>query len=60
MMFAPDVEEAIAFYAKEEGLSREEALARLVRDWLIGQGLLEFSLEDEIDDCGHFRAVTSA
>lgn len=47
MMFAPDIEDAFAVYAKEEGLSREEALARLVRDWLIGQGLLAPEEDEE-------------
>jgi hypothetical protein len=35
MTFAPDIEEALSRLAKDEGLTREEALAGLVRDWLI-------------------------
>lgn len=41
MYFAPDIEEAIQRFAEQEGVSREEALAMILRDWLIGQGLLE-------------------
>jgi len=41
MMFAPDIEEAVQHFAEQEHVSREEALAMLVRDWLIGQGLLD-------------------
>lgn len=44
MKFAPDIEEAVEKFAAEEGISRDEALARLIRDWLIGNGYLP--LED--------------
>ena len=40
MLFAPDIEEAIQRFAKQEGVSREEALSLILRDWLIGQGYL--------------------
>lgn len=40
MTFAPDIEEAVEKFAAEEGIAREEALARLIRDWLIGHGYL--------------------
>lgn len=40
MTFAPDIEEAVEKFAADEGVSREEALARLIRDWLIGHGYL--------------------
>jgi len=40
MLFAPDIEEAIQRFAKQEGVSREEALSMILRDWLVGLGVL--------------------
>jgi hypothetical protein len=47
MMFAPDIEDAIKRFAEEEGVSREEALAALVRDWLVGNGYLRADEREE-------------
>jgi hypothetical protein len=41
MKFSPDVEEALRRFAEDEGLTREEALAGLIRDWLIENGYLD-------------------
>jgi hypothetical protein len=41
MTFTPDIEEALNRFAEDEGLTREEALAGLVRDWLIENDCLE-------------------
>ena len=48
MKLAPDIEDAIKRFAEEEGLSRDEALAALVRDWLVGNGYLRaYEREDD-------------
>jgi hypothetical protein len=49
MKFAPDVEDAIDRFAKEEAMDREEALAVIARDWLIGLGFLQADA-DPADD----------
>ncbi|WP_421579771.1 hypothetical protein [Shinella sp. M31] len=49
MKFAPDVEDAIDRFAKEEAMDREEALAVIARDWLIGLGFLQAD-PDPADD----------
>jgi hypothetical protein len=41
MTFAPDIEEALSRFAKDEGLTREEALAGLVRNWLTDNDYLD-------------------
>lgn len=43
----PDIEEALALVAEEYGLSRDEALELVARDWLIGHGYLPFHEEEE-------------
>ena len=47
-MFAPDIEDAIERFAREKGISREEALATLVRDWLLENGYMP-ALDDEAE-----------
>lgn len=46
MTFSPDIEEAIAQFAKEQKVSRDEAIATILRDWLIGHGYLAHSTHD--------------
>ena len=40
MTFSPDIETAIAVFAAEHSLTRDEAISRILRDWLIGHGFL--------------------
>lgn len=40
MKFSNAVERALAAYAKQMNLTREEALIRIVSGWLIGAGYL--------------------
>lgn len=40
MELAPDIEDALDRFALEQDITREEALAVIARDWLIGQGYL--------------------
>ena len=40
MELAPDIEDALDRFALEQNITREEALAVIARDWLIGQGYL--------------------
>nr|WP_314094217.1 hypothetical protein [uncultured Shinella sp.] len=49
MKFAPDIVDAIDRFAKEEAMDREEALAVIARDWLIGLGFLQAD-PDPVDD----------
>ncbi|WP_421579390.1 hypothetical protein [Shinella sp. M31] len=49
MKFAPDIADAIDRFAKEEAINREEALAVIARDWLIGLGFLQAD-PDPADD----------
>jgi len=43
----PDIEEALARFANDQGLSRDEALALIVRDWLVGNEYLLAVVGDE-------------
>ncbi len=43
-----DVEAALASYMAEEKIDREEALRRILRDWLIGHGYLPLEKEAEV------------
>lgn len=47
MHFAQDVETALAAYAQESHLDRNEAIQRILRDFLVQQGFL-FSGEEGI------------
>ena len=47
MDLAPDVQEALDRFALEQDITREEALAVIARDWLIGQGYLLAESEEE-------------
>lgn len=40
MELAPDIQEALDRFALEQDITREEALALIARDWLIGHGYL--------------------
>lgn len=40
MELAPDIEDALDRFALEQDITREEALAVIARDWLVGQGYL--------------------
>lgn len=40
MPLTPEVEEALDRFAREQNITREEALAVILRDWLIGHGYL--------------------
>jgi hypothetical protein len=46
MMFAPDIEEALSRFAEDEGLTREEALAGLIRDWLVEKAIWTIQTSD--------------
>lgn len=47
MSFTPEIETALASYAQEQGLHREEAVSRIVREWLVQEGYM-FSGEEGI------------
>ncbi|WPE19979.1 hypothetical protein [Shinella zoogloeoides] len=47
MEMAPEIEEALNRFALEQEITREEALALIARDWLIGQRLLRAESDDE-------------
>lgn len=38
--FPTDLEEAVAAYAAEHELTRQQAVERILRNWLTGQGYL--------------------
>lgn len=40
MRFTQAIEKALAAYAKQMGLTREQALERIVAGWLVGAGYL--------------------
>lgn len=40
MKLAPEIENALDRFALEQDITREEALAVIARDWLIGHGYL--------------------
>jgi hypothetical protein len=40
MALTPEVEEALDRFALEQNITREEALAVIAEDWLIGHGYL--------------------
>lgn len=42
-----DIEDALNRFALEQDITREEALAVIARDWLIGQGYLRADDGDE-------------
>lgn len=42
-----DIEDALDRFALEQEITREEALAVIARDWLIGQGYLRADDGDE-------------
>lgn len=48
-----DVEEALDRFALEQDITREEALAVIARDWLIGLGYL--AGEDDENDREHYE-----
>ncbi len=52
----PDIEVALASYMEEENIDREEALRRIVRDWLIGHGYLPLPTLD--GDPTYFLALS--
>jgi hypothetical protein len=41
MTLAPDIQTALAAFAAEYGIVRDEAVSRILRDWLIGSGYLK-------------------
>ena len=41
MNLTPDIEEALDRFALEQNITREEALAVIAEDWLIGHGYLK-------------------
>lgn len=47
MTFAEDLEAAIAEFATEQGISREEAIALIIRDWAIGYGLIPIDADED-------------
>lgn len=40
MHFTDDVETALAAYAEENRIGRDEAIQRVLRDWLLREGFL--------------------
>lgn len=50
MKLAPDIEDALDRFALEQEITREEALAVIARDWLIGQGYLRLYEDGDEDD----------
>lgn len=47
MTLPPDLEAAIDRFAEEHGVSRERAIDLIIRDWLIGHGILPAEAADE-------------
>lgn len=47
MELAPDIEDALDRFALEQDITREEALAVIARDWLIGQGYLRAESDED-------------
>jgi len=50
MRLALEVENALDRFALEQDITREEALAVIARDWLIGQGYLRADDGDEEEE----------
>lgn len=47
MTLAPDIETALAAFAAEYGITRDEAVYRIMRDWLIYAGYLPTPTDDD-------------
>lgn len=47
---SPDIEDALDRFALEQAITREEALAIIARDWLIGNGYLRAEANEEEGD----------
>jgi len=50
MKLAPEIENALDRFALEQDITREEALAVIARDWLIGNGYLSADEGEEKGD----------
>ncbi|WP_158556116.1 MULTISPECIES: hypothetical protein [Sinorhizobium/Ensifer group] len=46
MLLPPDLKTAVEGFAKERGVTREQAIALIIRDWASGNGYLAFVDED--------------
>ena len=49
MKLQPDAQDALDRFALEQDITREEALAVIARDWLIGHGYLSADERNEAD-----------
>lgn len=45
MTYSPEIEKALSLFATEQGVDRDEAISRILRDWLLNEGYL-FSGEE--------------
>lgn len=43
-----EVERGVQMFMAEHGVSREEAIKRILRDWLIGGGYIPLDLDDKM------------
>lgn len=62
MPLTPEVEEALDRFALEQNITREEALAVIAEDWLIGHGYLQTtrdSAEPKLVDPGTGGGTTT-
>lgn len=50
MKLAPEIENALDRFALEQDITREEALAVIARDWLIGHGYLRAEGDGEEEE----------
>jgi hypothetical protein len=50
MELTPEIENALDRFALEQDITREEALAVIARDWLIGQGYLLAEGDEDVDE----------
>ncbi|MBK5571272.1 hypothetical protein [Ensifer sp. SSB1] len=46
MPLPPDLEAAVATVAKEHGITKDEAIVLILRDWLTGGGYIPLPSED--------------
>lgn len=49
-LFSEDIEAALASLAEERGITVDEAIDLIIRDWLVGYGLLPIEALDSHED----------
>lgn len=40
MTYSPEIEKALSLFASEQNMDKDEAISRILRDWLMNEGYL--------------------